>query len=69
MSIMRTVLENTKLSELLEGEKPVTIFVPNDSAFDKLEPHLRRALKEGKGCASSKFTCSSSIVFPSILPN
>lgn len=54
MSIMRTVLENTKLHELLEGEKPVTIFVPNDSAFDKLEPHLRRALKEGKGCASSK---------------
>ncbi|XP_075146365.1 midline fasciclin isoform X2 [Haematobia irritans] len=53
MSIMRTVLENTKLSELLEGEKPVTIFVPNDSAFDKLEPHLRRALKEGKGCASN----------------
>lgn len=54
MSIMRTVLENTKISELLEGEKPVTIFVPTDSAFDKLEPHLRRALKEGKGCASSK---------------
>uniref|UniRef100_A0A1I8PHX2 Transforming growth factor-beta-induced protein ig-h3 n=1 Tax=Stomoxys calcitrans TaxID=35570 RepID=A0A1I8PHX2_STOCA len=53
MSIMRTVLENTKLSELLEGDKPVSIFVPNDSAFDKLEPHLRRALKEGKGCASN----------------
>lgn len=54
MSIMRTVLENTKLSEVLEGEKPVTIFAPTDSAFDKLEPHLRRALKEGKGCATSK---------------
>lgn len=54
MSIMRTVLENTKLNELLEGEKPVTIFVPTDDAFEKLEPHLRRALKEGKGCASSK---------------
>lgn len=53
MSIMRTVLENTKLNELLEGEKPVTIFVPTDDAFEKLEPHLRRALKEGKGCASS----------------
>ncbi|KAM7362558.1 midline fasciclin isoform 2-T2 [Cochliomyia hominivorax] len=53
MSIMRTVLENTKLNELLEGEKPVTIFVPTDDAFEKLEPHLRRALKEGKGCASN----------------
>uniref|UniRef100_A0A1I8N9S2 Fasciclin n=1 Tax=Musca domestica TaxID=7370 RepID=A0A1I8N9S2_MUSDO len=53
MSIMRTVLENTKLSEVLEGKKPVTIFVPTDSAFDKLEPHLRRALKEGKGCATN----------------
>lgn len=54
MSIMRTVLEKTELSKLLEGEKPMTIFVPNDDAFEKLEPHLRRALKEGKGCAASK---------------
>jgi len=53
MSIMRTVLEKTKLSEMLEGDKPITIFVPTDNAFDKLEPHLRRALKEGKGCASN----------------
>lgn len=55
MSIMRTVLEKTKLSDLLEGEKPLTIFVPTDDAFDKLEPHLRRVLKDGKGCASSRF--------------
>lgn len=53
MSIMRTVLEKTKLSELLEGTKPITIFVPTDDAFDKLEPHFRRALKEGKGCATN----------------
>uniref|UniRef100_A0A0A1WRC2 Transforming growth factor-beta-induced protein ig-h3 n=1 Tax=Zeugodacus cucurbitae TaxID=28588 RepID=A0A0A1WRC2_ZEUCU len=53
MSIMRTVLENTKLSELLEGEKPVTIFVPTDYAFEKVDPHLRRALKEGKGCGAN----------------
>lgn len=53
MSIMRTVLEKTKLSDLLEGEKPMTIFVPTDDAFDKLESHLRRVLKEGKGCASN----------------
>ena len=55
LSIMRTVLEKTKISEMLEAEKPVTIFVPTDAAFDKLEVHLRRALKEGKGCAASKF--------------
>ncbi|XP_070138020.1 transforming growth factor-beta-induced protein ig-h3 isoform X2 [Drosophila bipectinata] len=53
MSIMRTVLEKTNLSAMLEGDKPVTIFVPTDAAFDKLEPHLRRALKEGRGCASN----------------
>ncbi|XP_036334207.1 transforming growth factor-beta-induced protein ig-h3 [Rhagoletis pomonella] len=53
MSIMRTVLETTKLNELLEGEKPVTIFVPTDDAFDKVDSHLRRALKEGKGCAAN----------------
>ncbi|XP_064540785.1 transforming growth factor-beta-induced protein ig-h3 isoform X3 [Drosophila montana] len=53
MSIMRTVLEKTNISALLEADKPVTIFVPTDKAFDKLEPHLRRALKEGRGCASN----------------
>ncbi|XP_032595656.1 transforming growth factor-beta-induced protein ig-h3 isoform X2 [Drosophila grimshawi] len=53
MSIMRTVLEKTNISALLEADKPVTIFVPTDAAFDKLEPHLRRALKEGRGCASN----------------
>lgn len=54
LSIMRTVLETTKLSKMLEGETPMTIFVPTDSAFEKVDPHLRRALKEGKGCASSR---------------
>ncbi|KAH8265553.1 hypothetical protein KR038_010486, partial [Drosophila bunnanda] len=53
MSIMRTVLEKTNLSAMLESDRPVTIFVPTDAAFDKLEPHLRRALKEGRGCASN----------------
>ena len=51
LSIMRMVLEKTKLSELLEGDKPVTVFVPKDEAFEKVEPQLRRALKEGKNCA------------------
>lgn len=54
MSIMRAVLEKTNISAVLEGDKPVTIFVPTDAAFDKLEPHLRRSLKEGRGCATSK---------------
>ncbi|XP_037949137.1 transforming growth factor-beta-induced protein ig-h3 isoform X2 [Teleopsis dalmanni] len=53
LSIMRTVLEKTKISEILESDKPVTIFVPTDDAFDKLEPHLRRTLKEGKKCAAN----------------
>ncbi|KAM8704124.1 hypothetical protein ACLKA7_008694 [Drosophila subpalustris] len=53
MSIMRAVLEKTNISAMLEADKPVTIFVPTDAAFDKLEPHLRRTLKEGRGCASN----------------
>ncbi|KAH8417409.1 hypothetical protein KR222_010574, partial [Zaprionus bogoriensis] len=53
MSIMRAVLEKTNMSAVLESDKPVTIFVPTDAAFDKLEPHLRRTLKEGRGCASN----------------
>lgn len=53
LSIMRTVLEKTKLNELLEGDGPVTFFVPTDMAFEKLDPQLRRSLKEGKGCAAN----------------
>ncbi|KAH8359304.1 hypothetical protein KR093_005727, partial [Drosophila rubida] len=53
MSIMRAVLEKTNMSALLEADKPVTIFVPTDAAFDKLDPHLRRTLKEGRSCASN----------------
>ncbi|XP_034488844.1 transforming growth factor-beta-induced protein ig-h3 isoform X2 [Drosophila innubila] len=53
MSIMRAVLEKTNISAMLEADKPVTIFVPTDAAFEKLEPHLRRTLKEGRGCASN----------------
>jgi len=63
MSIMRTVLEKTNLSAMLEDDKPVTIFVPTDAAFDKLEPHLRRALKEGRGCASSELVQESKSYF------
>lgn len=54
MAVLRTILEKTKLSELLEGDKPITIFAPTDKAFEKLDMPLRRTLKEGKGCATSK---------------
>ncbi|KAH8307547.1 hypothetical protein KR044_001690, partial [Drosophila immigrans] len=53
MSIMRAVLEKANISAMLEGDKPVTIFVPTDAAFDKMDPHLRRTLKEGRSCASN----------------
>ncbi|XP_060646574.1 transforming growth factor-beta-induced protein ig-h3 isoform X1 [Drosophila nasuta] len=53
LSIMRAVLEKTNISAMLEADKPVTIFVPTDAAFDKLDPHFRRTLKEGRSCASN----------------
>lgn len=53
MAVLKTILEKTKLSELLEGDKPVTIFAPTDKAFEKLDMHLRRTLKEGRGCATN----------------
>ncbi|ALC45910.1 mfas [Drosophila busckii] len=53
ISIMRNVLEKTNMSALLETDQPVTIFVPTNEAFKKLEPHLRRALMKGLGCASN----------------
>lgn len=53
MAVLRTILEKTKLNELLESDKPVTVFAPTDKAFEKLDMHLRRTLKEGKGCAAN----------------
>lgn len=50
------VLERTKLDKMLMDEtKHFTILAPTDAAFEKLEPQLRKKMKEGRGCASSKF--------------
>lgn len=66
MTILRTVLEKTKMDKMLDGtseEDPETkstapkqfsIFAPTDSAFEKLDPQLKRKLKEGAACAESK---------------
>lgn len=55
MAVFVTVLERTKLDKMLmDPMKHVTIFAPTDSAFEKLDPQLRKKLKEGRGCASSK---------------
>ena len=67
MTILRTVLEKTKLDKILEGKlekdeeskasaaKQFSIFAPTDSAFEKLDPQLKRKVKEGAACAESKF--------------
>jgi transforming growth factor-beta-induced protein len=67
MTILRTVLEKTKMDKLLDGtseEDPETksaapkqfsIFAPTDSAFEKLDPQLKRKLKEGAACAESEW--------------
>lgn len=54
MAVLQTVLEKTNLSKMLDNaEKPLTLFAPTDKAFEKLDPHFRRAIKDGKGCALS----------------
>lgn len=66
MAVLQTVLEKTNLSKLLDNaEKPLTLFAPTDKAFEKLDPHFRRAIKEGKGCALSKLFCSLVISYSS----
>lgn len=67
MTILRTVLEKTKLDKVLGGTtdededsktpvaKQFSIFAPTDSAFEKLDPQLKRKIKEGASCAESKF--------------
>lgn len=55
MTILRTVLQKTELDKFLSQEgKSFTLFAPTDAAFEKLEPHLRRTIKDGNGCATSK---------------
>lgn len=73
MTILRTVLEKTKMDKMLDGEsdneddvdsaspvpKQFSIFAPTDSAFEKLDPQLKRKLKEGAACAESKSLTTS----------
>lgn len=54
MTVLRTILEKTGLSEMLEqvgDDKHFTVFAPNDDAFLKLDKDIRRKLKAGSGCA------------------
>lgn len=52
MAVLQTVLEKTDLArQLMDSEKVFTLFAPSDKAFEKLDPNLRRTIKEGKGCA------------------
>lgn len=57
MAVLQTVLDKTDLAKQLENsDKQFTLFAPTDKAFEKLDPHVRRTIKEGKGCAMSKPT-------------
>lgn len=52
MAVLQTVLDKTDLAKQLENKnKQFTMFAPTDKAFEKLDPHVRRTIKEGKGCA------------------
>lgn len=56
MAVFVTVLERTNLDKMLmDPTKHVTVFAPTDAAFEKLDPQLRKKLKEGRGCASSEY--------------
>lgn len=53
--VFRTILEKTDLAEQLNNQdKTFTVFAPNDNAFSKLEPNIRRIVKEGSACTLSK---------------
>lgn len=53
--VLRTILKKTDLAEQLSNQdKTFTLFAPNDAAFSKLEPSIRRVVKDGNGCALSK---------------
>lgn len=55
MAVLQTVLDKTDLAKQLENaDKHFTLFAPTDKAFEKLDPHVRRTIKEGKGCALSE---------------
>lgn len=55
MAVLQTVLEKTDLAKTLaDADKQFTLFAPNDQAFEKLDPQLRRTIKDGNGCALSK---------------
>lgn len=64
MTILRTVLEKTKMDKILDGTaeddedsklaKQFSIFAPTDAAFEKIDPQLKRKIKEGAACAESE---------------
>lgn len=55
MAVLQTVLDKTDLAKQLNNaDKTFTLFAPTDKAFEILDPHVRRTIKEGKGCALSK---------------
>lgn len=56
MAVLQTVLDKTDLAKQLDNaDKQFTLFAPTDKAFEKLDPHVRRTIKEGKGCAMSTY--------------
>lgn len=58
LTVLKTVLEKTDLAEMLSASnKTFTVFAPTDDAFMKLEPSIRRIIKEGNGCAMSELMC------------
>lgn len=58
--VFRTILKKTDLAEQLNNQDMTfTVFAPNDNAFSKLEPNIRRIVKEGSACTLSKFASAA----------
>lgn len=55
MSILKSILEKTNLMDDINKQNTVTLFAPTDDAFQKLEPNIRKSLKDGNGCALSEY--------------
>lgn len=57
MSIFLQLLRRTKLDEKLQWiyNEYMTVFAPNDKAFEKMDPTVLKMLKDGGICAFSEF--------------
>lgn len=53
LNLMISVLENSNLTQMLEEHPHMTVFAPNNAAFEKMESGLRNKYLRGQACIKS----------------